>query len=262
MTFSFNRLGNLGHLGNQMFQYAAVKGLSAKHNRDFVVAPREFFGQQYPTLRSSIDDCFTITCNRGLTSFPSHEERHFHFDRETFENPPEHDVDLVGFFQSEKWFKHIEKEIRNDFTFKPEYFDPASEAIENLGGSVIGIHIRRTDFIPNNNHVSQNMEYFEKALEQLPEDSMVLIFSDDPGWCKQQQLFSPERFLVSETNNAYSDLCLITLCKYIVMANSTYSWWGAYLSNAEKVIAPKVWNIDGNPNVISSDIYCDDWIKL
>ena len=106
------------------------------------------------------------------------------------------------------------------------------------------------------------MEYFEKALEQLPENSMVLIFSDDPEWCKQQQLFSPERFLVSETNNAYSDLCLITLCKYVVMANSTYSWWGAYLSNAEKVIVPKVWNIDGNPNVISSDIYCDDWIKL
>lgn len=262
MTFSFNRLGNHGHLGNQMFQYAATKSLAIKHNRDFMIAPKEIFGKHYyTTLRSNIDDCFDLKCPRGISRFPIHEERHFHFDRETYENPPEHDVDLLGFFQSDKWFKHIDAEIKKDFTFIPEYFDASFQVKEDLGGELIAIHIRRTDFVTNSNHVSQNMEYYDAALKLLPDTCEVLIFSDEPEWCKQQPLFESDRFLVSDTNNAYVDLCLMTLCDYVIMANSTYSWWGAYLSNAKKIIAPKVWNPDSNP-INTTDIYCDDWIKV
>jgi hypothetical protein len=262
MTFSFNRLGNHGHLGNQMFQYAAIKSLAIKHNRDFIIAPKEIFGKHYyTTLRSNIDDCFNIVCSRGITNFPVHNERHFHFDVETYENPPSHDVDLLGFFQSDKWFKHIDEEIKKDFTFIPEYFDSSSQVKEDIGGELIAIHIRRTDFVTNSNHVSQDMSYYESSLNLLPKDCHVLIFSDEPNWCKQQPLFESDRFLVSDTNNAYVDLCLMTLCDYVIMANSTYSWWGAYLSNAKKVIAPKVWNPDSNP-INTADIYCDEWIKV
>lgn len=262
MTFSFNRLGNHGHLGNQMFQYAATKSLAIKHNRDFVIAPKEVFGKYYyTTLRSNIDDCFNITCSRGITNFPVHEERHFHFDQETYENPPKENIDLLGFFQSDKWFKHIDAEIKKDFTFKPEYFDPASEVRNSFDGEVIAIHIRRTDFVTNSNHVSQDMSYYEEALKLFPEECEVLIFSDEPKWCKEQPLFSSDRFLVSDTNDAYIDLCLMTLSDYVVMANSTYSWWGAYLSNAKKIVAPKIWNPDTNP-INTTDIYCDNWIKV
>ena len=262
MTFSFNHIGNHGHLGNQMFQYAATKSLAIKHNRDFMIAPHEVFGKYYyTTLRSNIDDCFDIKCARGISNFPTHEERHFHFDRETYENPPQHDCNLLGFFQSDKWFKHIDDEIRKDFTFKPEYYDPAKSVRESLKGETIGVHIRRTDFVTNQNHVPQDMSYYAKALELLPKDAYVLIFSDEPEWCKQQEVFADDRFMVSETGDAYIDLCLMTLCEYVIMANSTYSWWGAYLSPSKKVIAPATWNPDSNP-LNSADLYCDNWIKL
>lgn len=262
MTFSFNRLGNHGHLGNQMFQYAAIKSLAIKHNRNYLIAPPEIFGKYYyTTLRSSIDDCFNIECERGLTNFPVHHEKHFHFDEETYENPPENDVDLLGFFQSDKWFKHIDSQIKKDFKFKPEYFDSSSEVRDNLGKEIIGIHIRRTDFVTNNNHVSQSMDFYDRALQLLPQNIEVLIFSDEPQWCKNQKLFKSDRFLVSETMDPYVDLCLMTKCDYIIMANSTYSWWGAWLSNAKKIIAPSIWNPDSNP-INTKDIYCDNWIKL
>jgi hypothetical protein len=263
MTFSFNRLGNHGHLGNQMFQYAAIKSLSIKHNRDFMIPPKEVFGRYYyTTLRSNIDDCFNIDCHRAISNFPVHEERHFHFDQETFENPPKGDVDLLGFFQSDKWFKHIEDQVRKDFTFKSEYYDAASELKEQLSenSEMIGIHIRRTDFVTNSSHISQDMSYYERCLDDLPKTSKVLIFSDEPNWCKSQEIFSDDRFLVSDVVDPYIDLCLMTLCDYIITANSTYSWWGAYLSNAKKIFIPSLWNPDTNP-IDSSDLYVDGWIK-
>lgn len=262
MTFSFNNIGNHGHLGNQMFQYAATKSLAIKHNRNYIIAPPEVFGSHYyTTLRSSIDHCFNIDCERGITNYPIYHEKQFHFDEEFFENPPKNNIDLLGFFQSDKWFKHIDAEIRKDFKFKPEYYDSSYEVRSNLGNEIIGIHIRRTDFVTNNNHVSQSMDFYSKALQLLPQNIEVLIFSDEPHWCKSQKEFESDRFLVSETYDPYIDLCLMTMCDYIIMANSTYSWWGAYLSNAKKVIAPSVWNPDSNP-INTKDIYCDSWIKV
>lgn len=262
MTFSFNYLGNHGHLGNQMFQYAAIKSMAIKHNRDFMIAPKQVFGKHYyTTLRSSIDDCFNIECERGISNFPVNHEKHFHFDEEFFENPPKENIDLLGFFQSDKWFNHIGDQIKDDFKFKSEYFDTSSEVRGNFGKEIVGIHIRRTDFVTNNNHVSQSMSFYEKGLELFPKEIEVLIFSDEPEWCKNQKEFASERFLVSETCNPYVDLCLMSMCDYIIMANSTYSWWGAYLSNAKKIVAPSVWNPDSNP-INTKDIYCDNWIKL
>lgn len=263
MTFSFNHLGNLGHLGNQMFQYAATKSFSVKHNRDFIIAPKEVYGKYYyTTLRSNIDDCFNIKCDRGITNFITFQEKQFHFDYEMFENPPSHDVDLYGFFQSDKWFKHIDNEIKKDFSFKPEIYDMASELKDSFDSKeLISIHIRRTDFVTNNNHITQDINYYYEALKLFPEDCQVLIFSDDSDWCKQQEIFSSDRFLISNTNNPYIDLCLISLCDYIVIANSTYSWWGAYLSDAKKIIAPSLWYPDTNP-INTVDIYCKNWIKI
>ena len=239
-----------------------TKGLARKHNRDFMIAPNEVFGKHYyTTLRSNIDDCFDIKCQRGISNFPTHEERHFHFDEETFENPPKNNVNLLGFFQSDKWFKHIDDEIREDFTFKPEIYDVAKNIRDSFSEKSISIHIRRTDFVTNGNHVSQKMDYYEEALTLVPQDANVLIFSDEPEWCKHQDLFSGDRFLVSEVNDPYIDLCLMTLCDYHIMANSTFSWWAAYLAKSKMVIAPKTWNPDTNP-LNTKDLYCDGWILL
>ena len=260
---SFNHIGNYGHLGNQMFQYAAVKALAVKHNRSFMIPPKEVFGKHYYTkLRSSIDDCFNIQCERGISEFTTINEKTFSFDEDLFENFPKENVNLLGFFQSDKWFKHIDVEIRKDFTFIPEYYEPALELKHQFGDNIGCIHIRRTDYLSNPHHQCQGEEYYQSSLSKLPDDCEVLIFSDDPKWCKEQEIFSSDRFLISETNNAYIDLCLMTMCDYIITASSTFSWWGAYLSNAKIIIAPKVWFGPNNSHLDTKDIYCDGWIVL
>lgn len=260
---SFNHLGNNGHLGNQMFQYAATKGIAVKHGRDFMIPPTEVFGKHYYTkLRSNIDDCFDIICERGISDFPTVQEKGFGFDPELFENLPEGNVNLFGFFQSDKWFDHIKDEIKNDFKFKPEYESIATEVRDSFSENVAAIHIRRTDYVNNPSHNSQNENYFQLALNQIPGDCEVLIFSDDPAWCKKQSIFSSDRFLVSETDDAYIDLCLMTKCQYIITASSTFSWWGAYLSEAKTIVAPKEWFGPNNSHLETKDIYCSDWIVL
>ena len=126
----------------------------------------------------------------------------------------------------------------------------------------VALHIRRTDYITNPNHTCLGMDYYEKALKLFPNET-VLIFSDDPQWCQKQELFSDDRFLVSDNDDAYIDLCLMTMCKKHIIANSSFSWWGAWLADSDKVVAPKGWfEGSNNSHLDTSDIYCSDWIVL
>lgn len=264
MTFSFNHMGNLGHLGNQMFQYAALIGLGIKHNRKFCIPHRSTFGQHYYTeLRSNIYDAFNIEAHGyGISRFPTIQEAHFHFDENLFENPPSQDLNLYGFFQSEKWFAHCKSEIRNVFTFKDEYFMLAEEMRKQLSGEIIAIHVRRTDYITNPNHEALGLDYYERALKEMPEDSRCIIFTDDPEWAKAQDLFPDERFFVSETDCPYTDMSLMSKCDYHIIGNSTFSWWGAWLSSSKKVVAPKQWFGAPLGGQDLSDLYCEGWKVL
>jgi len=264
MTFSFNHMGNLGHLGNQMFQYAAILGLGIKHDRKICIPHRSTFGKAYYTeLRSSIYDAFDIEAHGyGISRFPTIKEAHFHFDQNLFDNPPAQDCNLYGFFQSEKWFAHCKDAVRKAFTFKPEYGEVAQEMRKQLSGEVIAVHVRRTDYLTNPNHEALGLDYYEKALAELPQDIKVLVFTDDPEWAKEQEIFPDNRFFVSETDCAYTDMALMAQCDYHVIGNSTFSWWGAWLSDSKKVIAPAQWfgaPLGGND---LSDLYCDNWSVL
>lgn len=263
MSFSFNFIGNLGHLGNQMFQYAFTKGMSAKHSRPFYMPPHEVFGKYYNLkLLSNIDQCFNISCERRITNYPRLNERFFHFDEEFFENPPTEDVDFFGYFQTEKYFKHIENDLRKDFTFKDEILNTSLDFFESIGESSISLHIRRGDYVSNPNHPTQSSEYYNKALSHFDDNLPVLIFSDDPEWCKTQKIFDSERFLVSETYDTGIDLCLMSLCKYHIIANSSFSWWGSWLAKSEKTIAPQKWFGGDCINNNTKDLYCPDWIII
>ena len=262
MTFSFNHLGNHGHLGNQMFQYAVLIGLGKKHNRQFCIPHPNVFGKHYyQELRSNIYDAFDIKCARGISRFPTVNEKSFEFDAEFFENPPKQDINILGFYQSAKWFAGAEDEVREAFTFKEKYRELANIMRSQLSGEVISLHVRRTDYIDNANHDCVTLDYYAKALEMMPKDLKVIIFTDDAEWAKAQPLFPDDRFFVSETNCPYTDMALMGLCDYHITANSSYSWWGAWLSSSKRVITPSVWFGPGlNHN--TKDIYCDGWERI
>jgi hypothetical protein len=243
----FNALGRMGRFANQMFQYAALKGIARNIGADICIpnytqSVDDGIGNK---LRTELFDSFDLNVNIGLLNnghAPVVQERFFHFDEELFKLCPDH-VSLQGYFQTEKYFKHIEKEIREDFTFKNEILNPCKEMISSVENP-IAVHVRRTDYIRNSeNHFNLPLEYYEAALDHFEKDRNVIIFSDDSEWCKSQKLFSDDRFMISENTDNRVDLCLMSLCNDFIIANSSYSWWGAWLStNKNKtVITPVQW---------------------
>jgi len=184
------------------------------------------------------------------------------FDEELFNNCPD-DVDLFGYFQTPKYFNHIQSEIRSDFKFDKDLQKTCKDFIGDnfVYRDVISLHIRRGDYIHNPNHPTQPVEYYQRALEMLP-DLDVIVFSDDPEWCKSQEIFQPDRFSISENNSVDADLCLMSLCKYHIIANSSFSWWGAWLAKSEKIIAPKNWFGGDCAHKSVKDLVFGDWTWL
>lgn len=263
---SFNNLGNLGRLGNQMFQYAALKGIAKKHGYMFIIPPREFFGTKDKNVNPNVDSLYSVfDIERRNNIFgsanPVYQEKGFEFDEELFNNCPPN-IDLFGYFQSEKYFKHIEEEIRSDFAFKEDVFNVCKKFVSSFDTPVISLHIRRGDYVGNDHHPLQPMEYYKKALEQFDSNLPVLVFSDDPYWCLDEDFFDDERFLISQDNDVAHDLCTMSLCDFHIIANSSLSWWGAWLANSKKTIAPSNWFSGHLSNSNTKDLYCENWLIL
>ena len=153
------------------------------------------------------------------------------------------------------------------------------------GKEVAFLHVRRGD--PNltdkrgfkwayvnlqDQHPTQPIEYYEQALKHLPDDMLVLVFSDSIDWVKEQPFFQDDRFMFSEPEDTYDDgalvpymdLCIMSLCDHAIIANSSMSWWGAWLQSNpnKKVIAPKMWFGSAYQFHDTKDLYCDDWTVL
>lgn len=263
MTLSFNLLGNLGRLGNQMFQLASLMGIANNNNLDFIIPPKEYFGQQDPNVRVSDANIFNTfklkSFNYGITTFSNFEERYFHFDEELFNNCSEN-LNLNGYFQCPKYFNHISKEVKESFTFLDDIQEVCNKSFdENFSGTdVASLHVRRGDYLNYTHHPVQSLEYYSQGISCFPENIPILVFSDDVEWCKSQELFSGDRFLISENRNTKIDLCLMTMCSYHIIANSSFSWWGAWLANSKQVIAPSNWF--GLPYTHDTkDLYCENW---
>ena len=145
-----NYLGKMGQLGNQMFQYAALKGIAAKHNYKTIIPNHnelivDALGNK---LRIELFDAFDIPCGpMDIGTVPHNREvhePHYHFSQELLDNCPDN-VSLVGYFQSEKYFKHIEDDIRKLFAPKKEAKE-AYEEVKELFDDPVAVHIRRGDF--------------------------------------------------------------------------------------------------------------------
>ena len=254
----FDYLGKMGRLCNQMFQYAATKGISRNRNFEFCI-PYSSGNDEWEDHR--LFNCFDIEPIVGSINTNYIQEATFNFDEHLFENCPDKSS-LVGYFQTEKYFTHIQDEIKKDFIFKDYITSACKEAISTVS-SPVALHIRRTDFITNPNHYCLSLDYYEEALKFFDSNREVIIFTDDSTWCENQKLFAPDRFLISTGQDTYHDLCLMTLCEDHIISNSTYSWWGAWLAENNKVIAPKDWfGNSNNKHLDTNDIIPERWTKI
>jgi hypothetical protein len=282
---AFNQLGNLGRLGNQMFEYAALRGIAAKHGYEWCIPPYNVKSIE----NYSLHFCFKMEDvkedNLKISNGGYVQERFFHYDEELVENCPDN-VSLHGFFQSEKYFKHVEDVIRKEYTFHDEHLEPCKEMMKSLEGQEpIMLHVRRGDANLTDprgfkwsytqcgdQHPVQPLEYYEKALAEFDDEQPVIVFSDSPEWVEEQEFFSGDRFLISKPTNKYADgsytpyadLCLMSLCSHAIIANSSMSWWGAWLQSNQnkKVIAPKMWFGPAYADKDTKDLYCPDWLVL
>ena len=278
----YNRLGSNGRLGNQMFQYAALRGIAAHHKYDWVVpSPHGPHQTNY-----GLFDCFEMTGvsenNFGLVpkNFPTHKASTGAFDEAFFNGCPDN-CNIEDYFQTEKYFTHIKDEIKRDFQFRAEHLELCKNFISQIG-DVIFLHIRRGDYINlQYYHPVCELEYYERALKKFDKDIPVLIFSDDIPWCSQQEMFSPDRFLLSEGGERYAhvhldadgqmrhslipyiDLCLMSLCSGGIIANSSMSWWGAWLieNPTQPIIAPQKW-YGPAATVDDSDLIPERWERI
>ena len=277
----FDHIGNLGRLGNQMFEFAALRGIAAEHEYEVCIPPADHQGIE----NYSLHQCFKL--DHIKTGFISNEnyslEQTFHYNNDLFSTCPDN-TSLYGFFQSWRYFANFEDEIRKDFTFHDDILNPCKEMVESVEEPIM-LHVRRGD--PNltdprgfkwsytqcsSQHPPQPIEYYEKALAEFPEDQPVIVFSDSIDWVKEQEFFSGDRFLHSEPDDKYADgsftpytdLCLMSLCSHAIIANSSMSWWGAWLQTNpnKKVIAPKMWFGSDYKDKDTKDLYCSDWIVL
>ena len=251
---AFNHIGRLGQLGNQMFQYAALKGIAHHRGFEYMIPNNDVMVDGLGnSLRTELFDAFNLKPNVGILDTENYvQEPHFEFSQDLFDNCPDN-VSLWGFFQTQKYFKHIRNELLEDFSFKKQIVNECADILE-VFEDPIALHIRRGDFIINHaNHHNQTLDYYEQALKKFPKNQQVVIFSDDPEWCKEQELFSNDRFLVSEGNGPYHDLYLMSRC-------NDFSWWGAWLADYNKVVAPKIWFGPNNADKNTSDLYCPEWV--
>jgi len=286
MTVSFNGLGNEGRLGNQMFQYASVRGIAANIGTNWVIPPEDV--DRFDNY--GLFDCFKLThCkdkNKGETSFDTLTYRDMHFNEKIF-NYDEGDINLSGNFQSERYFENISDELQDDFSFIEGYLDPCQEYIDSVGGrdNVIFLHVRRGS--PNltgrrgekwsyqqvqQYHPLCKKEYYLEALKEFPEDKKVVVVSDTIDWCKEQDWLKGDRFLFSDSSYdtfgdgasiPYVDLCLMTLCGGGIIANSSLSWWGAWLQNdAGKIVVPDPWFGPAYAHYNMKDLIPERWVKL
>ena len=282
MTISYNRLGSNGRLGNQMFQYAGFRGIAANRKFDWVIPP----DNAESTCNYGLFQCFEMTnveeknLGYGPFNWQTIDTGLFHFDEDLFNNCPDN-VNLNSYFQTEKYFKGIEEQIGQDFTFNQGIVSDCEEIMKDIGDAIF-LHVRRGDYVATpNHHPVQPIGYYEEALSKFDSDIPVLIFSDTLDWVGKQKLFDSDRFLLSENHVKYPnkiklgdgsvqqslvpywDLCLMSMCKGAIIANSSMSWWGAWLQNgAGRVIVPEMWFGSAYAHYNMNDLIPKSWEKI
>ncbi|TZF83631.1 alpha-1,2-fucosyltransferase [Pedobacter sp. BS3] len=275
----------MGGLGNQLFQYALGRHLSLKNNTillldisDYNTDSRKFelhnfnitlnIARQedlpYSKRKSNTNKYKAYIYDMLFSKLKVRHEQFFHFDPTVLYYPD--NTYLYGYWQSEKYFRSIEDTLRRDLTFVNRLSKEQLHLEERIKTeNSIALHVRRGDYINHMLHPTCSLEYYTDAItiitQQIP-NPIFYIFSDDIEWAQRNlKIRHPHQFITN--NNAITDLRLMSACKHYIIANSTFSWWGAYLGSFEKkiVIAPKKWFND-TVNYSIRDLLPKHWIKI
>ena len=245
-----------GGLGNQMFQIAATVSLALSNDDTYSFN----FHQCYTPNQGNqsikyIDNIFKNIPSHNNYEFKKiYNEPKFSFS----EIPYEKNLLLNGYFQSEKYFKKNSDDIKKLFTLNND--DIKHISIKYDVKNLTCVHIRRGDYLKYKDfHFTCDIDYYQKAIE-LINDTKFIFVSDDMDWVKSN--FKSDGFLYSEFNDEILDFTLITMCKNVIMSNSSFSWWGSYLNNNNgKIIAPKRW-FGPTGHKDTQDIIPNNWILI
>lgn len=282
-----------GGLGNQLFQYAFGRALSIKNKcqlkldissyqnyewHDYSLRPfsiRENFadksdcellkGEKFSFVRKIKQKIFN---NKKF--YYSEKDLRFNEKYKNLANP----AYISGYWQSEKYFKQVEKIIRNEFKIVIPPSKPNQNLIKKIEKeNAISLHIRRGNYANikhvNKVHGTSPLSYYNDAIKVLiPKipDPVFYIFSDDIEWAKKNLIINNETVFVDFNNSTtdFEDMRLMSMCKHHIIANSTFSWWGAWLNDSKSkiVIAPKIWFNDVNMNNQTANLIPSNWIRM
>jgi len=246
-----------GGLGNQLFQWACARNLqkvyghkiiyediivNTERNPDFYRFPNikldkpEYNKDIHATKICVVYDPFNYN-EFNNTNFSDLETLFF----------------LYGYWQGTKYFEACADEIREELqpTEKPQIPEDS-----------LSIHVRRTDYLTiQDYHPVQNLSYYESAIDLLNHKGNIYIFSDDIQWCKDNFKFDKMHFIHNQ--DPLIDLWTMASCEKNVIANSSFSWWAAWINNNynKKVVCPKNW-FGVNSPYSDRDILDNDWIKI
>jgi hypothetical protein len=285
-----------GGLGNQMFQYAMGKYISKKMGvgmkLDLTKLLKNTKSKNY-TARDYQLDIFNLNASFLFSTnsinffykynlnfllqiikafkhigYRKYIEKSFTAENWIIENPKDKYL-YIGYWQSEKYFKNIEDELRKDFQFKDELSEGAKVVQEEISKvNAVCVHVRRGDYVGNTLLNCSNLDYFINGSQHIFQNTNkphFFVFSDDTDWCKQNIKFDYNYTIVDYKTNKIKykeDLQLMASCNHFIMSASSFSWWAVWLSNKKEavVVVPKNWFL--NEEVDVSDLVDKKWVRL
>lgn len=274
---SYVNIGRYGRLGNQLFQFASTIGIARKLGYE-VYFPKENITE--PAIEDFRDGIrrevyfdvpkifqvpeSLLKSRQDIVFDKQAQEPHFHYSELMFGIPD--GTNLIGYYQTEKYFEHCEEEIRSVLTFSKEIEDSAKQVMTKYkvsDRSTVSIHVRVGDYAGLQQfHPICSPDYYVSAAENFRgQNCQYLIFSDNIEYCKN--IFGNQEMVSYICDNSPEvDMCLMSMCDHNIIANSSFSWWAAWLNKNpnKKVVAPKNWFGPAYHYQNTSDLYCKNWI--
>ena len=273
-----------GGLGNQLFQYAVARSLADQLGVNLGLDIREYsassnfqMGLTNFNIRAILNPDGLIRHKKDgkiLFALENLVGKHKHVYYEPFLSFDKNVLSkqdgtfLKGYWQSEKYFTDKNKIMEDLEIIKSptEKNTQIKAKIEECNS--ISLHIRRGDYVSNSTHGTCDLGYYNKAVQffinKYGSNFEVFAFSDDPSWVQKNLELPVKINFISNnsSNNSYEDLRLMTCCKHNIIANSSFSWWGAWLNKNPKkcVIAPKQWFADSK--IENKDITPKNWLRI